>query len=295
MSGLFGDEVVAVQRPGDVVFRRDHERFTIYITKNKSLREKIKCYSIPRCLATELDLPAEAISLIAVVLEPDPAVSATILDERGVTRLSGGTYDFLAEGSETPSFYTSKTPEPAQRSSAPLFSLLGSAATPMDSDVFGQKSIFGRHDRRASSFGNIKGSKNLLWSEKSSGLFGPPSKKQTTTVFGPPQTSENPSLFGAQSKRQTTALFATPQTPENPSQTVDISSRQAPESDLTGSTALQTAIIQSGKTLGSSPKDVFCIQKKRVMPISPKKPAKSLPRYPHATIGFLGELFVSSV
>ncbi|KAL8640964.1 MAG: hypothetical protein Q9226_008685, partial [Calogaya cf. arnoldii] len=55
-GGLFGtpastqDKLVTVKTSGDVVLQQDPDRFTIYLTRDESLRKRAKCYSIPERL-----------------------------------------------------------------------------------------------------------------------------------------------------------------------------------------------------------------------------------------------------
>ncbi len=250
------DTVVTVQTTGDVVLQQHDRRFTIYVTMDKSLRRKAICYSIPRRLAAELKLPPEATSLITMILELDPTSSATILDERGIARLSGAARGLsIREGSKLPAVPEKATPKTGlQRTCNDLFqSQQISPQIPLDS---GQTPEF-----------------------QGRSLFGAPSKSQTPGLRGTGNSSRTPNPFIAPRKWQTSP------------QTVDKASGRSKDTDP-GWMALKDAIIQRGKALGLSPEDIFCIQLKSVMPISPKKSAESSSNYLPTYIGFLGELFV---
>ncbi|KAL8846934.1 MAG: hypothetical protein Q9221_008002 [Calogaya cf. arnoldii] len=124
--------LVTVRTSGDVVLQQDPDRFTIYLTRDESLRKRAKCYSIPERLVAELGLPPEAITVVTPVLELEPAMSSTILDTKFIARLPGAQFEFPPQINNAPPLCGTRSPEPEPRLSPPPNNVFGSRATPVN-------------------------------------------------------------------------------------------------------------------------------------------------------------------
>lgn len=83
------EDAVAVETCSDVMVEQDYHRITIYVTKDETVREKVKYFDIPEMLRSVLGLPVKAKEAIYAAVRLDPSLSSSILDEMGIAQLSG--------------------------------------------------------------------------------------------------------------------------------------------------------------------------------------------------------------
>ena len=286
---------LAIKTSGDVILQQDRDRFTIYLTQDESLQRKAKCYSIPALLVSELGLPPDAITVIAPVIELEPSMASTILDARFIARLPGKPSDSLTKKSDMPPSDSTGMSQPGSPLKTPLSHGTGfgatravsTAAAPQisstsfiaaKSNLSTQNFAFRPRDTAQSVFGGIRASIQQDQSQGVSsrvhlGLHQAPNVQLSASRASscPPS---NPQSHGKANPEAT----RTDKLPEN----------------LTGSAELQHAVVKHGMATTILAKDIMCDQKESIIPTSTKMTDKPLLIYPHSTIGFLGELFVST-
>ncbi|KAL8772821.1 MAG: hypothetical protein Q9209_002166 [Squamulea sp. 1 TL-2023] len=291
--GSVGDALASVKTLGDVVLQQDHERFAIYMAVSNSVRRKANCYSIPQSLVAEIGLPAEAISVIAPVIELGPSLSSSILDERGIARLPGALYVSSWRESDTIRSRTADTSDAEPRLGSPAIDTISSRSSSI-SPVSTPPEV-SRKSKNAAKESLF--SQNLVFrfcnsTGPSSDLLGVPTRQDQSWETSP-RSHSSPSQ--AQKVRATGSLHPSrnPQTPTQAEDDRPVSTERLPN-NLTGSTELQNAIIQRGTAMGLSQDDIACVQNKDNLPLLTKMPDEPLLIYPHSTIGYLGELFIVS-
>ncbi|KAI4123414.1 MAG: hypothetical protein LQ338_005267 [Usnochroma carphineum] len=283
-----GNAEVSVRTSGDVVLRQDQGKYVIYMTKDESLRMKAENYSIPESLVAGLGLPAEAKGTIALVLKLTPSLSSGILDENGIARLPGAPYRPMHTDCDAASVQTTETPKQETRTSWPLgrASELQAASTSQDSTP----SVISRTSNAAAK----PFSEGLVIRVRDT-----PLPVSTSTVSAAHQSCNSPSRTSDDSS-EAQAVFQTASRPLPGFSTSSFPSINSgsPSTDqlaesLTGPSDLRKSIMASAEALTLYPEDVVSTQNRNDIIKTTKMSDERLVVYPHSTIGFLGELFVS--
>ncbi|KAL8711523.1 MAG: hypothetical protein Q9225_007104 [Loekoesia sp. 1 TL-2023] len=277
------EAIATVKTSGDVILRQDQERFTIHMTKNKSLRRKAVCHSIPERLVAELGLPGEAKGLIAPVLELDPSLSSDVLDEKGIARLPGTVFAPLNPNRTAPPSNSSRLYD-SEDLATPSF---GSTSREQITSASWESSRL-EISRTCSNAAERSGAPRQLVirqlhpvgtgsrpartpSSQRSQLFRDVSKGPSPTPLSPPSRLSSPQRLATSS---------------------DLSSTDEDVDIRTGPTKLLNSILLCARQSSRDSVDLICTQTTTIPSTPPTLSDDPPSRYPHSTIGFLGELFV---
>ncbi|KAL9037061.1 MAG: hypothetical protein Q9214_005861, partial [Letrouitia sp. 1 TL-2023] len=80
---------VSVSTSGDVAIENNSEEIKVFVTNDRSRRQKALCHTIPERLTSELGLRPEAQAMLQTVLLLEQPLLGGILDEHGIPRLPG--------------------------------------------------------------------------------------------------------------------------------------------------------------------------------------------------------------